>query len=85
MTTLAELLDSLDYSMRSFDKEKSTSRLWQSPAIRIPAQWTDVEVITYNGKQKLAKFSVDNNWGVPGYPHDLFNRDIALWRYTDTV
>ena len=83
MKTLGEILDSLDYTYRSFDKKRTDGGLWHSPASRIPVQWTKVQVITCDGKMKIAKFLVDNNWKVPGFPHDAFNRDIALWRYID--
>ncbi len=60
------------------------NKKWElTPKESRPAQYSMVEVITYEGKQVIGKFLVDDNWQIPGYPHDLFNRDIVAWRLTD--
>lgn len=49
----------------------------------MPKPHSKVEVITYDGKQIKGNSQVDDNWCIPGYPHDLFNSDIIAWRYID--
>jgi hypothetical protein len=84
MKDLYYILQSIDYSKRQFSKQiDEDDTLWHSPASLIPPQFTRVNVIAYDGKSRIGKFQVDNNWSIPGFPHDLFNNNIVLWRYTD--
>lgn len=55
--------------------------LWIKPSEELPEQGSKVEVITCENLRKDCIFNADDNWGIRGYPNDLYNNDIIKWRY----
>lgn len=56
---------------------------WKDTTEFIPEQGSEVQVIVclMDCKKRNGIFNADSNWEIPGYPNDLFNDDIMVWKY----
>ncbi len=54
---------------------------WKTPKEEMPEKGRKVEVVTIWGERSTGSLEADDNWSINGFDTDLFNDNIAKWRY----